>query len=71
VASQVSSADSDTLVVFVTHDKPMQAYFKGLKYAKTFTDSTIKTFFNGRPAHGELFMLKKDEEQFIALERKV
>jgi broad specificity phosphatase PhoE len=71
VALQVSSADSDTLVVFVTHDKPMQAYFKGLKHAKTFTDSTDKTFFKNRPAHGELFMLKKEDEQFSALERKI
>ena len=63
-------AGGDTLVVFVTHDKPLNAYFKGLNLAKIFTDSTQKSFLHGRPGHGELFMVKKIDGKFIALERK-
>lgn len=69
VATNVAA--SDTLVVFVTHDKPLNVYFKGLNLAKIFTDSTQKSFLHGRPGHGELFMLKEIDGQFIALERKV
>lgn len=71
VMSKMKSCDSETLMIFVTHDKPLEAYFKGLNRAKIFTDCKLKSFLRERFKYGELFMVKEEQGKFIAVERKV
>jgi broad specificity phosphatase PhoE len=59
----------DTLLVFVAHDKPMNAFFKGLNYHQAFKDGEATSFLKGRAQHGELFTLDKQGETFVALDR--
>jgi hypothetical protein len=71
VMSKIKSCDSDTLMIFVTHDKPLESYFKGLKHAGIFTDCATTPFLRERFKYGELFMMQDDQGKLIAVERKI